>query len=140
MTSSWDVSYTGPARAPWDIGRPQPAFVRLADGGKLSGRVLDVGCGTGEQTLLAASRGAEATGIDIAGPAIERARAKAAERGARAQFEVGDALDLRRLGTTFDTLVDSGVFHAFSFPRRDRASLAVRDTAHLILASVVSGR
>jgi cyclopropane fatty-acyl-phospholipid synthase-like methyltransferase len=126
MTSSWDGSYTGPARAPWDIGRPQPAFVRLADGGKLSGRVLDVGCGTGEQTLLAASRGADATGIDIAGPAIERARAKAAERGARAQFEVGDALDLGRLGTTFDTLVDSGVFHVFSDEDRPRyvASLA----------------
>ena len=43
--SSWDEAYAG-APAPWDIGRPQPAFVRLAEQGLLSGRVLDSGCGT----------------------------------------------------------------------------------------------
>ena len=57
----WDASYTADTSAPWDIGRPQPTFVRLADEGRLTGRLLDAGCGTGENALLAASRGADVT-------------------------------------------------------------------------------
>ncbi|HXT91585.1 MAG TPA: class I SAM-dependent methyltransferase [Trebonia sp.] len=124
---SWDTSYlSAAAPPPWDIGRPQPAFVRLADRGLLSGRLLDAGCGTGEHTLLAASRGAEATGVDISPRAIARARDKAAERGLEARFEVADVLRLGQLGATFDTIIDSGVFHVFSDADRPRyvASLA----------------
>jgi len=123
----WDAVYgeTG-MPAPWDIGRPQPAFVRLADSGLLSGRVLDAGCGTGEHALLAAARGADAVGVDIAPRAIERARRKAAERGLTARFEVADVLNLGQLGLTFDTVIDSGLFHVFGDEDRGRyvASLA----------------
>jgi SAM-dependent methyltransferase len=124
---SWDAVYAPDAAPPpWDIGRPQPAFVRLADRGLLSGRLLDSGCGTGENVLLAAARGAEAMGVDISPQAIARARDKAAERGLTARFEVADALRLGQLGMTFDVLIDSGVFHIFDDPDRERyvASLA----------------
>ena len=116
----WDASYTADTPAPWDIGRPQPAFVRLADKGRLTGRLLDAGCGSGENALLAAGRGADVTGIDIAPTAIARARAKASERGLTARFEVADALDLGRLGLTVDTAIDSGVFHIFDDDNRAR--------------------
>src|SRR5580698_5448282 len=116
----WDASYTADRPAPWDIGRPQPAFVRLADEGRLTGRLLDAGCGTGENALLAAGRGADVTGIDVAPTAIARAREKASRRGLTARFEVADALDLGRLGLTVDTVIDSGVFHVFG--DGDRAS------------------
>src|SRR6266436_6458821 len=96
----WDASYTADTPAPWDIGRPQPAFARLADEGRLTGRLLDAGCGTGENALLAASRGADVTGIDVAPTAIARARAKASARGLAARFEVADALDLGHLSLT----------------------------------------
>ncbi len=137
-TPTWDSAYTGSTPAPWDIGRPQPVFVRLAEQGKLSGRVLDAGCGTGEQVLLAATHGAaDALGIDVSPTAIERARAKAAERGVKARFEVGDALNLAALGSQFDTLIDSGLFHVFSDEDRARyvASLAaaLRPGGHLYL-------
>ena len=46
------------------------AFVELAQAGVLRGQVLDVGCGTGEQALMAAGLGLEATGIDAAPAAI----------------------------------------------------------------------
>src|SRR5580693_3382938 len=69
----WDASYTADTPAPWDIGRPQPAFVRLADEGRLTGRLLDAGCGTGENALLAARRCADS---DRAG-ARESVRARA---------------------------------------------------------------
>ena len=104
----------------WDIGGPQPAFVRLADHGLLAGRVLDAGCGTGEHVLLAAARGAAATGVDLSVVAIEKARGKAAERGLTARFEVADALRLERLGETFDTIIDSGLFHVFDDTDRAR--------------------
>jgi SAM-dependent methyltransferase len=119
-TPPWDAAYTAGALPPWDIGHPQPTFVRLADDGLLRGRVLDVGCGTGEHALLAASRGADAMGIDIAPSAIERARGKAAERVLKARFEVADALRLADLGLAFDTVIDSGLFHVFD--DQDRAS------------------
>ena len=92
--------------------------MRLADAGKLRGHLLDVGCGTGEQVMLAASHGAEAMGVDVAELAIERARAKAQERGIRAMFEVGDVLHLERLGRQFDVITDSGVFHVFDDEER----------------------
>lgn len=137
-TPTWDDAYTGSTSAPWDIGRPQPVFVRLAEDGKLSGRVLDAGCGTGEQVLLAATHGAkDAMGVDLSPTAIERARAKAAERGVTARFEVGDALNLGALGLQSDTLIDSGLFHVFNDEDRARyvASLAaaVRPGGYLYL-------
>ena len=106
--------------APWDIGRPQAAFVRLADAGEITAPVLDSGCGTGEHALLVAEHGMEVLGVDLSGAAIDRARGKAAERGLRADFEVGDVLALDRLGRTFATVLDMGVFHVFDDADRAR--------------------
>jgi cyclopropane fatty-acyl-phospholipid synthase-like methyltransferase len=126
VTHFWDDSYTAATPPPWDIGRPQPAFIRLAEAGLLTGKVLDAGCGTGEHALLAAAHGGDATGIDVAPTAIEQARTKAAQRGLAVRFEVADVLDLGRLGLHFDTIIDSGVFHTFTDEDRPRyvASLA----------------
>jgi SAM-dependent methyltransferase len=120
MPSSWDDAYSWDRPPAWDIGRAQPVFVRLAERDLLAGRVLDSGCGTGENTLLAAAHGADAVGVDLSGRAIERARAKAAERGLAARFETGDVLRLGDLGLAFDTVIDSGVFHVFDDENRVR--------------------
>ena len=92
-TPSWDDAYAGSVPPAWDLGQPQPAFVRLAEQGLLTGTVLDAGCGTGEQTLLAASHGADALGVDVSPLALEIARGKAAARGipAAAGGQVGPA-------------------------------------------------
>jgi cyclopropane fatty-acyl-phospholipid synthase-like methyltransferase len=117
---SWDEAYSGDAPPPWDIGRPQPVFARLAERGQLAGQVLDAGCGTGENTLLAAARGATAVGVDLSARAIAQARVKAAERGLTARFETGDVLRLDDLGLTFEVIIDSGVFHVFDDEARAR--------------------
>lgn len=99
---------------PWDIGQPQPAIVRLVDTGAIGGTVLDIGCGTGENALYAASRGLDVVGVDAAPTAIERARTKATERDIAVVFLVADALALDGLGRTFDVAIDTGLFHTFS--------------------------
>jgi cyclopropane fatty-acyl-phospholipid synthase-like methyltransferase len=111
---------------PWDIGRPQPAFERVASAGNLSGRVLDAGCGTGEHALMAAAHGCDAIGVDLSVRAIELAAAKAADRGLAARFVVADALRLEELGVQFDVVFDCGLFHVLGDAERERyvASLA----------------
>jgi len=103
---------------PWDIGRPQGAFRAIADAGALHGHVLDVGCGTGEHASLAASLGFDTTGIDGAPLAIEKAQAKARERGLDVRFVVGDVLELASFGEQWDTVLDCGVFHVFDDDER----------------------
>jgi SAM-dependent methyltransferase len=136
----WDQVYRAPAPPPWDIGRPQPVFERLVETGTIAGRVIDVGCGTGENTLMAARHGLEAVGVDIAATAVERARAKARERSLQVDWVVGDVRDLGRIADRigrFDSAIDSGVFHTFSDPERPDyvASLAsaVRPGGRLFL-------
>ncbi len=126
----WDASYTdGPAA--WDTGGPQPAVVRLAAAGGFAGAVLDAGCGTGENALHLASLGLSVLGVDVAETALALARSKAAERGIAAEFAAADALALDRLGRTFETVLDCGLFHTFDGEERPRyvASLA-SVTAH----------
>ncbi len=112
QANSFESAYGG--TPPWDIGRPQPAIIRLAETNQITGWVLDVGCGTGENLLYLAERGFVAMGIDGAPTAIKKARAKAKRRGLNAQFEVGDALNLSVPERPFDTVIDSGLFHVFS--------------------------
>jgi SAM-dependent methyltransferase len=114
----FDAMYT--ATPPWDIGRPQPAFLKLARTGVLRGRVVDVGCGTGEHVLMAADLGLEATGIDLARTAIATAEGKARERGVTARFLIWNALQLEALNEQFDTALDCGLFHVFEDDDRPR--------------------
>src|SRR5215831_6066005 len=86
---------------PWDIGRPQPAFLALAGAGLIRGRVLDAGCGTGEHALMASDLGLDATGIDLAANALDVAREKARARGRSVRFLVHDARRLADLGESF---------------------------------------
>ena len=108
----WDASYyDGPA--PWDIGQPQPAIVRLASEGGFAGAVLDAGCGTGENALLVASLGLPVLGIDVAETALAIARKKAGVRGIEVEFVAADAFQLECLGRRFETVLDCGLFHSF---------------------------
>jgi SAM-dependent methyltransferase len=105
--------------APWVIGEPQPAFVALERSGGIRGRVLDPGCGTGEHTIHLARLGYDVRGIDSSQHAIEQARANAAEHNVTARFEVADALQLGH-DPTYDTVVDSALFHIFDPDERGR--------------------
>lgn len=113
----WDASYDSGA-PPWDIGRPQPAIVRVASAGGLAGAVLDAGCGTGENALYVASLGLSVLGFDVAETALAIARKKATDRGITVEFLTADAFQLHRLGRSFVTILDCGLFHTFDGDER----------------------
>jgi cyclopropane fatty-acyl-phospholipid synthase-like methyltransferase len=109
---SFNAAYAG--TPPWDIGRPQSEISFLSEAKEIRGSVLDIGCGTGEHVLYLADLGHDVWGVDSAPDAIKKAEAKARERQVQATFLVGDAFKLERLGRTFDTVIDCGLFHTFS--------------------------
>jgi 2-polyprenyl-3-methyl-5-hydroxy-6-metoxy-1,4-benzoquinol methylase len=114
--STFENMYAG--QPPWDIGKPQKVFVDAAE--RITGSILDAGCGTGENALYLAGRGRNVTGIDFVEEPINRAKQKAAERGLRATFLVMDALALKQLPEVFDSVIDCGLFHVFSDDDRRR--------------------
>jgi cyclopropane fatty-acyl-phospholipid synthase-like methyltransferase len=111
MSGDFNPAYRG--TPPWDIGRAQPVVVSLAQEGFLGGRVLDAGCGTGENALFLAGFGCQVVGVDGAPLAIQKARSKARERKLEAEFQLADVLDLSGVETGFDAALDCGLFHTF---------------------------
>jgi ubiquinone/menaquinone biosynthesis C-methylase UbiE len=116
--SGWTGAYE--TTPPWDIGRPQRAVVDLNDSRDLSGRVLDVGCGTGENAIFLAANGSDVVGIDFTPRAIEIAQVKAFERQVDVEFLVGDVLELDYYfrQAEFDAVLDSGLFHTLTDEER----------------------
>jgi len=114
--SSFENLYAGQPR--WEIGRPQQAIIDVAE--RITGSILDAGCGSGENALFFAERGCKVTGIDFLADPITIAKRKAAERGLTATFLVMDALALKEITEVFDNVIDSGLFHVFSDDDRRR--------------------
>jgi 2-polyprenyl-3-methyl-5-hydroxy-6-metoxy-1,4-benzoquinol methylase len=98
-------------RPPWDIGRPQSAFVAAAD--RIRGRVIDLGCGTGDLAIWLAGQGRTVTGVDFLAAPVAEARAKAAARDVAVNFLEMNALAVGSIPERFDAAVDCGLFHAF---------------------------
>lgn len=131
------TQHSGP---PWEVGRPQPAVVTLAEEDGFTGRVLDVGCGTGENSLYLASRGLSVLGVDAAPAAVQRARAKATGRGLTTEFRVADAFDLGVLGRHFDTVLDSAFLHILAGGHEGGAERRSAYAAQLALVLRTGGR
>lgn len=96
---------------PWNIQAPQPVFREMEEAGEVAGRVLDVGCGLGDNALFFAERGYQVTGIDVSPSVIDRNRNKARERGLQAEFLVADATTMEGVTGPFGTIVDSALMH-----------------------------
>lgn len=112
------------SKAPWDIGRPQKAFVEAR--GHICGRVLDIGCGTGELALWLAEQGCTVTGVDFLPKPLEAARRKAADRSLPVTFVNADATKVHELGGTFDAVTDCGLFHVFDAAGRAAYTSSLR--------------
>jgi len=119
--SQFESMYAG--KAPWDIGKPQPCIVLAAD--EMTGPVLDAGCGAGDTAIFFAERGLRVTGVDFVPEAINRAKAKAAERGLDVEFLVKDVLSFIDWDRRFASVIDCGLFHVFGDDDRRRYVLGL---------------
>ena len=117
----FETHYAGKPGAGWEIDGPQPAFAELARENEFRGRVLDLGCGSGENALMTAALGLDTTGVDAAPTGIAIASRRARERGLAVRFLVHDVLDFAELNEQFDTALDCGLFHCFQ--EADRPAL-----------------
>ena len=108
---------------PWDRGVPAPELVSLIEGSSAPppGRALDIGCGTGVNSIYLAQHGWQVTGVDMVPAALATARERAAAAGAMPTFVEGDATRLETLGleSGFTLLVDVGCFHTLPSDQRD---------------------
>jgi len=113
--SFFDAVYAG--NVPWDVGAPQPDLMTFVDEHPPSGRIVDLGCGTGDLAIALARRGHSVLGVDFAPAAVEEAKRRAAdldaEARARLELRVGDALRLTMIEGPIGSVVDSGFYHLF---------------------------
>ena len=105
---------------PWQIDRPQPEVIQLIEQGKFESPVLDLGCGTGDNTIELARHGLVVKGLDAVPEALERARKKTEQAGLKQlpEFVLGDALRLAESGLKARTVLDCALFHTFSDEER----------------------
>ncbi len=99
---------------PWDTGITPPEVVEVIEGPEAlaPGRALDLGCGTGTNSLYLARHDWNVVGVDLAARAIRKARRKAKEAGLCVDFYTADVTRLDFLQPPFDLAVDIGCFHA----------------------------
>ena len=95
------------------------------------GKALDLGCGTGRDSVDLATRGWQVTGIDMIPKAITAARARAREAGVEAEFIQGDVTALRTagVGTGYRLLLDGGTIHGLNDTQRETVSREINEVA-----------
>lgn len=119
VEASFDVT-------PWDIDGPQPAVMALAETGKLTGPVLDAGCGLGNNAIFLAERGYQVTGVDGSQTALDTARQRAGEHGVDVEFVQADVTTLDGVAAErFGTVLDSALYHCLTDEQRHAYAAAL---------------
>jgi SAM-dependent methyltransferase len=135
----WNDSYRD-GNLPWDTGRPSSQLQLIVSQHEVKPcRVLEIGCGTGTNSVWLAQQGFDVTGVDVAPRAVEQAEKRALAAGVKARFAVADVLHLPDLNGPFAFFFDRGCYHAVrrSAPQAYAPAVAKQLTPHargLILA------
>jgi len=110
--SNWNQRYVA-GETPWDSGVPSKELIRVLDAEKINAcRAVELGCGTGTNSIYLASRGFDVTGLDCSATALEQARNKAAGAGAKVRFLEADLCRFKLDLEPFDFIFDRGCYHS----------------------------
>ena len=116
---------------PWDIGKPDFNLIQTVTAKAIGpSKALDIGCGTGDNSIWLAQQNFQVTGIDISEIAIQKAIEKASQAHVKCTFMVMDFLTNKIAGAPFGFIFDRGCFHALNSDE-ERQSFAENVAAHL---------
>jgi SAM-dependent methyltransferase len=135
---------------PWDGHPLATSLQKLIEGDGSNpplspGSALDVGCGTGDNSIYLAKHGWQVTGVDYVAKAVDKARAKAAANRLEIEFDRADAtrLSTEGIGSNFGLIVDNGCLHGMSDQDRDayvrEVTAVAASDARLLLVEFVPG-
>jgi SAM-dependent methyltransferase len=100
---------------PWDIGKPDYNLTETVTKTPIQNcKALDIGCGTGDNSIWLAQKQFQVTGTDISEIAIEKAKEKASKSDVKCTFLVVDFIRNRIEGAPFGFVFDRGCFHTFT--------------------------
>ncbi len=116
---------------PWDAGQPDFNLIEIVTKNPiLSCKALDVGCGTGDNSIWLAKNRFQVIGTDTSDIAIEKAKKKASKAIVECGFILVDFTKNRIEGAPFGFVFDRGCFHSFS-SENDRRRFAKNVATHL---------
>src|SRR4051812_1209788 len=102
----WNDRYQD-GNLPWDTGRPSTELQQVIRQKTIQPcRALELGCGTGTNSVWLAQQGFEVTGVDVAPLAIDRAKERASAAGVTVRFVVADLLDMPEPDGLFEFFFD----------------------------------
>jgi SAM-dependent methyltransferase len=116
---------------PWDIGKPDVNLIQTVTARPIEPcKALDIGCGTGDNSIWLAEHKFQVTGIDTSEIAIQKAIEKALQANVKCIFMVMDFLTGNIAGAPFGFAFDRGCFHSLNSDE-DRQKFAENVAAHL---------
>jgi methyl halide transferase len=100
---------------PWDIGKPDFNLIQTVTSKSIEPcKALDIGCGTGDNSIWLAQNRFRVTGVDISEVAIEKATEKASRENVECTFMVIDFLTNKISERPFGFAFDRGCFHSLN--------------------------
>jgi len=116
---------------PWDIGKPDFNLIRVVNTTPIRPcKALDIGCGTGDNTIWLSQQNFQVIGIDTSEIAIEKAREKALKANVKSKFDVVDFITSHIEGAPFGFVFDRGCFHSLN-SEEERKVFAENVSKHL---------
>ncbi len=123
IKNRWESAYKSRdfRQLPWETVEPDKEVVNLVKSGKIkTGKVLDLGCGSGTNSIFLAKSGAKVVGLDISPSAIKIAKERAEAENVKCKFIVGNAYELDFPEEIFDLILDRGCFHHIPIEFREK--------------------